>query len=91
MPYTLNIQYSQEAGSNIASAIASAVDDYKAWQDRKIGRPFNPDKLMVMLYQAGALRVRWGSGSNFNGGEVAYTEIEKNAYCKGEISLAVVS
>ena len=91
LKYTLNIQYSQEIGSNITAAIAEAVEEYRAWQDETIGRPFNPDKLMVMLYQAGALRVTWGEGSNFNGGDVVYTDIAKNAHCKGEIKLAVVT
>ena len=35
--------------------------------------------------------VAWGEGSNFNGGDVVYTDIAKNAHCKGEIKLAVVT
>ena len=90
MPYELNVQYMQEAGSNIATAVAAAVEEYQAWQDETIGRAFNPDKLMAMVYQAGATRVIWGEESNFNGGAVQYTPIEENEHCKGQIKMAVI-
>lgn len=89
--YTLNVQYSMSDGGSITDAIAAAVDEYKTWQDNTIGQAFNPDKLMAMLYQAGATRVIWGEGSSFNGGEVAYTPIGENERCRGTISLAVIS
>lgn len=88
--YTLNVMYKAESGNGIASAVAAAVTDYQKWQDGTIGRAFNPDRLMAACYQAGASRVIWGEGSNFNGGEVAYTEIDENAHCKGTISLGVI-
>lgn len=88
--YALNVQYAQEAGSNIASAIAEAVAQYQQWQDETIGRAFNPDKLMAMCYQAGAIRVTWGEGSHFNGASVEYTEIAENAHCHGAITMAVM-
>ena len=66
------------------------MEAYRAWQDMTIGRPFNPDRLMATLYQAGAMRVTWGEGSNFNGGAVSYTEIAQNAHCRGEITVAVI-
>ena len=91
MPYALKVQYAQEAGSNITTAIAEAVDEYQKWQDETIGRAFNPDKLMAMLYQAGAIRVVWGDGSHFNDGAVEYTPIAENAHCLGTITLAVMS
>ena len=91
MPYELKVQYAQEAGSNITTAIGEAVEEYQKWQDEEIGRAFNPDKLMAMLYQAGAIRVLWGDGSNFNGGAVEYTTIAENAHCKGKITLAVMT
>lgn len=89
--YALNVKYAQEAGSNIASAIAEAVQEYQKWQDKTIGRAFNPDKLMAMCYQAGAIRVAWGDGSHFNSESVTYTEIAENAHCQGTITMAVMT
>ena len=91
VPYTLNVKYSYDGSSGVQALITSAVNEYKDWQEHTIGRAFNPDKLAAMLYQAGATRVLWGSGSNFNSGTVEYTEIDPDEYCKGTISLAVIS
>lgn len=90
VPYTLNVRYSYDGSSGVQTLITEAVSEYKAWQEQTIGRAFNPDKLAAMLYQAGATRVLWGSGSTFDGGEIAYTEIEANEYCSGTISMAVI-
>jgi phage-related baseplate assembly protein len=87
--YTLNVKYTAILGSNISSALAAAVSDYQDWQDNKIGQAFNPDRLMSMLYQAGATRVVWGEGSAFNGGTVEYTAIDEKRHCKGSITLEV--
>lgn len=89
--YTLHVQYAQEQGSNIASAMAAAVEEYQKWQDNVIGQAFNPEKLMAMLYQAGATRVIWGEGSSFDGGDVAYTATGEDTRCKGTITLAVIA
>jgi len=92
IPYTLNVQYEAGSGSNISTAIGEAVTEYQEWQDHVIGQPFNPDKLMAMLYQAGCTRVVWGTGSEFgSGGDVEYTPIQANQYCSGTISLAVIT
>lgn len=91
IPYTLNVQYQAESGSETAIAIANAVEAYQKWQDEKIGRAFNPDRLLAMIYQAGATRVLWGDGSVFDGGEVKYTEIDETSICKGVISLGVIA
>lgn len=91
MPYVLNVKYAQETGSDITSAINNAVEKYQVWQEETIGRAFNPDKLMAMIYQAGAIRVSWGEGSNFDGGNVEYTAIAQNAHCKGTITMAVMN
>ena len=89
--YTLNVKYSSDSSSSTGAAIAEAVSEYQDWQDNTIGRAFNPDKLAAMLYQAGATRVLWGTGSAFNGGDVEYTEIAASARCKGTITLATIS
>lgn len=90
LTYTLNVQYEQETGDNIGTAVAAAAAEYRAWQNNTIGRAFNPDKLMAMIYQAGATRVAWAEGSSFNGGAVAYTPIGETEHCTGEITLEVM-
>ena len=90
MTYTLNVLYKAENGQGQQEAIVEAVTEYQAWQDNVIGQPFNPEKLMALLYQAGASRVVFGEGSAFNDGTVTYTEIPQNARCKGTITLAVM-
>lgn len=89
--YTLKVLYQASEGTDVASALEAAKDEYQAWQDQTIGRPFNPDKLMAMLYQAGATRVLWDDGSEFDDGDVEYTPIDENEYCSGTITLAVMS
>lgn len=88
--YTLNVQYQADSSSNVAAVIDEVVEEYQTWQDQIIGQPFNPDKLMAMLYQAGCTRVIWGSGSTFNGGDIEYTTIQPDQYCKGTIHTAVM-
>ena len=41
----------------IQSAVAAAVDAYKAWQTAVIGRTINPDELRKLVLNAGASRV----------------------------------
>ena len=89
--YTLNVRYASDNSSATSAAIAAAVSDYQTWQDQVIGRAFNPDRLMAAIYQAGATRVTWGDGSNFNGGAVTYTEIGASQRCKGTITLTALS
>ena len=91
MPYTLNVQYICDNSSTISEAIAKAANDYQKWQDGTIGRAFNPDRLMAAIYQAGAIRVVWASGSNFNGNAAQYTEIGERQRCKGTITLTAIS
>jgi len=90
--YTLNVKvwYSQYAG--IGDDVTGAIAEYQAWQDHRIGRAFNPDKLTAMLYQAGCERVQFLEGSGMSGAESAeYTEIDPNEHCKGTITLTVVN
>lgn len=89
VPYVLNVNYSCDNSSAVVTAITAAVQEYQDWQDNSIGTPFNPDKLMAALYQAGATRVTWGTGSEFDdGGEIEYTEIAANEHCSGTITLS---
>ena len=89
--YTLKVKYGTSPGANVSSYIADAVSRYQEWQDKTIGQAFNPDMLVSYLYQAGCLRVAFDTGSNFDGGAVEYTEINANEYCKGTITLEVMS
>ena len=89
--YTLYVNYRSDNSSVTNAAISEAVSEYQKWQDETIGRAFNPDRLMAMIYQAGATRVEWASGSEFNEGPVAYTEILETQRCKGEIVLTALT
>lgn len=89
--YTLNVKYGTSPGANVSANIAEAVNKYQEWQDKTIGRAFNPEMLTSYLYQAGCLRVVYDTGSNFDGGNVEYTEINDDEYCKGTITLEVMS
>lgn len=89
--YTLNVKYICDNSSSVSAAIAAAASDYQEWQDNTIGRAFNPDRLMAAIYQAGASRVQWDTGSEFDGGTVEYTEITDTQRCKGTITLTAVN
>lgn len=88
--YALSALCVQESGQNIKEALLSAAQAYLDWQNNTIGRAFNPDKLMAMLYQAGALRVTWKEESAFDGGAIAYTQVDADTRCTGEVKLEVV-
>ena len=89
--YTLNVEYICDNSSAVSAAIAQAATDYQKWQDNTIGRAFNPDRLMASIYQAGATRVIWGEDSEFDGGDVEYTEIDEDQRCKGTITLTAIT
>ena len=88
--YTLNVKYSYDGSVSAQTEIAAAVSEWKKWQEQTIGRAFNPDRLKALMYQAGATRVVWGTGSEFNDGDVEYTEIDPDEYCHGTITTAVI-
>lgn len=88
IPYTLNVEYTLDDGINIAAELAEAVADYQEWQDEKIGRAYNPEKLKAAMYQAGCERVEFVEGSAFDGTSGAvYTAIGNDSRCKGTITL----
>lgn len=87
IPYTLNVLYKAESGMDVSLAITDAAAEYGKWQDGNIGKAFNPDRLVAELYRAGATRVVFGEGSNFNDGDVTYTDIPPNACCRGTITV----
>ncbi len=88
VPYTINIAYQADGSSATNAAIAAAVEEYQNWQDNTIGRAFNPDRLIALLYQAGVTRALYGAGCVFGeNGAIEYTEIAANEVCKGTITL----
>ncbi len=86
--YTLDVTVTAESSTS-QEAISAAVTEYQEWQDRKIGRAFNPDRLKALIYQAGATRVVFENTSSFDGGAAEYTEIAENEVCSGTINLVV--
>lgn len=90
VPYTLNVEFIYDGTTTARSALDEAVESYRKWQDRTIGRAFDPYHLMALLYQAGATRVIWGEGSHFNGGPVDYTTIGRTERCDGTITLTAI-
>ena len=90
--YTLNVRYWADNSTTTTEAIEKAAEDFQYWQDNTIGQPFNPDRLMAAIYQAGAYRVAWGEGSEFDdGGDIEYTTIESTERCLGTITLIPVT
>ena len=90
--YTLNVKVWYDSGLSIGESVTDAIAQYQAWQDNKIGRAFNPDRLIAMLYQLGCERVKFLDGSGMAGAdEPEYTEIAERAHCKGTIVLTVVN
>lgn len=89
LSYTLNVNYTapDDAPGDLSVKIAQAVETYKEWQGEKIGRAFDPDYLVALLYQAGATRISLADGSTFNGGDAVYTKIETTQYCTGTVNL----
>lgn len=87
--YELKVNYSisQTATGDVSGRILAAVEAYQDWQDNTLGRAFDPDYLVALLYQAGAARISFASGSNYNGGTVEYTEIDVGERSKGTITL----
>ena len=72
---TISAQYwisaaDQARASSIQSAVAQAVDEYKAWQTEQIGRAINPDELRKRMLNAGASRITLTAP--------VYTELDAN-------------
>ena len=60
--YTINLQYyisrdNAENEADIKAAVTQAINEYIDWQDKKIGRDINPDRLKFSMLLAGASRV----------------------------------
>lgn len=90
--YTLNVKVWYDTGAELTQPVTDTIEEYQKWQDNKIGRAFNPDKLTAMLYQSGCEKVQFISGSSgIDGGTVEYTEIPARARCKGTITPTIIN
>lgn len=90
VPYTLNVCVWYSAYVHLSGDVQNTIKEYQDWQDNKIGRAFNPDRLMATLYQLGVDRVQFKDGSGMNG-SLNYQEITERQHCKGTIELEVVN
>lgn len=60
--YTINLKWFLNTSdvnriSQVTSAVVQAVEEYRQWQQTKIGRDLNPDELIKRIRNAGAKRV----------------------------------
>ena len=92
-------EYYIEIGYEIESPLKSdegerqlraAADAYIAWQNNKIGRAFDHNRLVASLYSAGAARVVVMPSSEFDGGALEYTPIDAYTHCSGSVELEVL-
>lgn len=80
-PYEINVEYwiSKEdikKSESIQKAVEEAVENFRLWQQTKIGRDISPDKLICNVLDAGAARVDFATLSpiawqQLNGNQVA--------------------
>jgi phage-related baseplate assembly protein len=90
--YTLKIKVWYGTDETLEKPVADVIAEYQEWQDNTIGRTFNPDKLVAMLYQVGCERVQIEEGSSgIDGGDVEYTEIPARARCRGTIIPTIIN
>ncbi len=87
--YELNIAYQAEGttAENVLPKLNAAVMEYQQWQENTVGRVFDPFRLLMLLYNAGATMAQWTEGSHMDGGTVDRTPIEANQRLKGTVSL----
>lgn len=73
IPYNIVATAKYNGSDAVEDAINAAVEEYKEWQNWKIGRPFDPDRLRAMLYNAGATDIQFSNTSTM--GSVTRTPI----------------
>lgn len=78
--YAINVDYwiSRDditKAASIRSAVAAAVEDYRFWQQTKIGRDITPDQLISNVKNAGAARVDFATLSPASWTELADGEV----------------
>ena len=85
--YTINASYKVyntdlSRLADIQTAVAAAVESYKAWQSERIGRDINPQKLISMMIAAGAAQVTitTPAAATVEADEIAYCTTTKAEY-----------
>lgn len=78
--YTINVDYwiSRDditKAASIRSAVEAAVEEYRYWQQTKIGRDITPDQLISNVKNAGAARVDFSTLSPASWTELADGEV----------------
>lgn len=91
--YSLVIGYTCDEGVVSAAELEAVAEEWQAAQDYKFGKPFNPEKLIAALYQAGATRAVIDETSWFHtsGTDAEYTEIDEDEYCVGTVTLSEIT
>lgn len=90
--YTLEVRVWYDNSKQLSTPVSETVSAYQSWQDNSIGRAFNPDRLIAMLYQSGCDRVQiTENSSGIDGGDITYTEIPERARCKGQVTALVIN
>lgn len=93
LPYAIAIKYKlpEDATASTTQDIADEITAHLEWQNNTLGRPFNPERLISRIYNAGAVRVVLGEESHFNNGACEYTEIGEGFRCDGTVSIEVMA
>lgn len=86
--YEINIRWYLDSSNinritQITSAVAKAVEEYRLWQQSSIGRDINPDVLIKMMRDAGAKRVEIQSP--------IFTQIDKSQVAQCSVSDVSIS
>lgn len=91
--YTLNVSYTipPNAPSDVGTAVTNAAAQFKDEQEGLIGIPFDPYRLLSLLYSAGATRVEFLAGSVIAGQPIAYTAIDGDKALTGTINLTAAT
>lgn len=76
--YEINVDYwineeDRIKAETIQAAVTKAVEDYRIWQQSKIGRDISPERLISNVTSAGAGRIDFSTLSPAN-----FTELQKN-------------
>lgn len=83
--YAFKVQVNRESVSE--EEIQGIIDSYRHWQENKVGRPFNPERLIGDLYRAGcsSVFVAVMPGNTFS--TLSFTKINPNEHCEGTVTV----
>ena len=87
--YTLNVKVWYSEFTALTRPVVDTIAAYQAWQDQKVGRAFDPNRLITMLYQSGVERAAFLSGSGMIVDDTLildYVAIDERKHCAGTIT-----